>query len=100
MDLTLDMAKLTLGDMADWEEYTGKPLTSLAGVDVATLSAKEMIAVVWLAGRQDNPSFTLEDAKRMPLSEIEVARPLPNRAARRASAGKRAPTVEDDSSSS
>ncbi len=92
--LTLDQDKLTAGDLETIEEYTGVPagttLHKFASGTTEGLLAKEFVAVLFLAGRQADPNFTLEQAKETPFSAIEVSAPNPTRAAKAASA-KRSP---------
>lgn len=80
---------LTLGDIEDFEAAGGVPMTALA--DGGQLPFKAVIALVWVIRRQQEPDFTLEDARRLRMAELESllaptpAAPLESLAARRGS---------------
>ena len=66
MSFTLE--DLTLGDVEDVETYAGQPLASLA--DASSNKGRLMTALAWVIQRKENPKFSLEDAKKMPMGEI------------------------------
>lgn len=76
------MDALTLGDFEDFEDYTGVALGEAVkqwapahdGDDV-NVPARHLTALVWILTRIDDPGFTVEQARRMPLTglTIEVA---------------------------
>lgn len=66
MSFTLE--DLTLGDVEDVEKYAGQPLASLA--DASSNKGRLMTALAWVIQRKENPKFSLEDAKKMPMGEI------------------------------
>lgn len=69
MDFVLDIKKLTVGDLEDIEEICGRPLSE---IDFENPDSKLMKAIVYITGRRDNPDFTIEDARQVPLSALEV----------------------------
>lgn len=74
MKLTFNEDDLSFGDLEDIEDYAGQPFSGLK-VDAegnANLSAKMLVALVWVTQRHDNPEFTVEDARKIRVSEIEV----------------------------
>lgn len=77
MKIKLDPEALTFGDMEDFEEVSGSPLMeAFANVgksgEMATLKAKDLVALVWICGRAEDPEFTLDQARRVRMSDIEV----------------------------
>lgn len=77
MKLNLDPDALTFGDLEDYENLTGVPLMSIFGEDkegnpLERLPAKQVVALVWICGRSENPDFTYEDARKVPITSIEV----------------------------
>lgn len=77
MKLTLDPDALTFGDMEDFESFTGQPLMDTftkIGDDgrISGLGAKAVLGIIWVCGRASNPEFTLDDARKVRVSEIEV----------------------------
>jgi hypothetical protein len=73
MKIQVNPSDLTLGDIADLEEHAGVPgsalFTKLASGD---WSAKMFEGMVWITVRRDNPDYTVEDAKKVLLSDIEM----------------------------
>lgn len=77
MKLTLNPDALTFGDMEDFESYTGQPLMdtfSKIGNDgsLTGLGAKAVVGIVWICGRVSNPDFTVEEARKVRMTEIEI----------------------------
>ena len=64
----MNVEDLTLGEVEEIEQYAGKPLATLADGEAAKGSL--MVALAWVIGRKANPNMTLNDAKRMTMSEI------------------------------
>jgi len=80
MKLDLDPDNLTLGDMEDFEAVAGRGLTeAMEDYKAGTISMKEVVGLVWICGRAANPAFTLDDARRLKVTdlEVEVAEPDP-----------------------
>lgn len=73
MKIKLDPNDLTFGDMEDFEQETGEPL--LAALDALgknQASAKTLIGLVWVCQRQIDPGFSMDDARKVRLSDLEV----------------------------
>lgn len=73
--IRFDANNVTVGDMEDFEEITGKVLDEVfAGAETGKLKleAKTLKAVVFIAKRHEDPSFTLEQARDVKISEVEV----------------------------
>jgi hypothetical protein len=65
--IRVDMTELTLGDMVEIEELTGKPMTEILA------SARGVAAAAWLIHRRVDPAFTYEQALALsPLRDLEV----------------------------
>lgn len=64
----MDIDNITLGDIEDIEDYAGLPLSDI-GEDKPGV-AKLRTALVWVLKRKENPSFTIEDARKLPSSEV------------------------------
>lgn len=90
--IKFDPNEWTLGDMDDFETVVGKPLSEVfkaknvigddgqpekdkrgRPVKEVTLDAKSIIAIVWLEKRRTNPEFTLEDARKVKFTALEMA---------------------------
>lgn len=79
MKLRLDPDSLTFGDLEDFEDATGeKLLEAFTGAAEGELSAKALIGLVWICKRQDDLEFTLDDARKLKLAEIEFEAPEPD----------------------
>lgn len=68
-EFRINIDAFTLGEVDEVEEIVGKPLTEILS---RTLSAKALIALTYIAKRKDNPDFTLDDARAIPLSGILI----------------------------
>lgn len=90
MKLSINPDDMTLGDMEDFEDATGVSLSkALSPVPVldengnrvlddkgrpvkeANVTAKSLIALVWITTRRTNPEFTLADARNVKVTELE-----------------------------
>lgn len=72
MKLRLDPDALTFGDLEDFESATGeKLLDAFSKASEGDLSAKALIGLVWVCQRQIDPEFSLDDARKLKLTEIE-----------------------------
>jgi hypothetical protein len=63
-----DIDDFELGDLEWLEDHIGMPLTS----DGALNSMKTMVGFVYLIKRQENPQFTLEEARQVKLSTLDA----------------------------
>ena len=90
MKFSINPDKFTLGDMEDFEEVTGKSIQeALKPVPVfdeetgerakdakgrplseTRIAAKVLTALVWVAGRANDPDLTLEGARRIRVTEL------------------------------
>jgi hypothetical protein len=61
---------LTLGDIEDFETASGVSVTTLT--DGGTLPVKAVVALVWVVRRQTEPAFTLDDARRLRMADLEA----------------------------
>lgn len=69
MKLRVDMSQFTFGDAVELEEQgftLGKVQQLLASGEVPVRLA---LVLVWLFRRKEEPAFTLDDAKNMPIAE-------------------------------
>lgn len=86
--LEVDPEDLTLEEIGDLEDVTGKSLDEIAAdLAVERYSAKLLIGLIWIAGRRTDPEYTLEQARAVKVGEL----PQPNRETRRAQAKKGIP---------
>jgi hypothetical protein len=60
---TYDLDDFELGDLEWLEEHVGRPLMD----DNAMFSMKAMVGFVYLIKRQENPQFTLDEARKIKL---------------------------------
>lgn len=87
--VTIVEAKLCVADMEDFEERVGSPLLealeALKAKDAKTPDTTTLTGLIWIAKRHEEPDFTFEEARFVPISELVVDQEAnPNRAARRA----------------
>lgn len=94
MRLTFNENDLTIGDLEDFEAAVGMQISeALRPVTVrddegnvvrdpetgrpeqtVSLSAKALKGLVWIAKRQEDPAFTLEDARSVKVTELDIVR--------------------------
>lgn len=91
--LIFDENSLTIGDLEDFEDAIGESLTkALKPVAVrddegnivrddkgrpeetVDMSAKVLKGLIWIAQRQDDPDFTLADARNVKVTELDIVR--------------------------
>lgn len=63
-----DMSALTMGEITQIEELTGMPFTALS--DDSAPKGKLFTAVILLAKRRTDPSFSWSQAEAVPLTEM------------------------------
>lgn len=82
---------LTIGDLEDFEEVVGQSMDEVFSpkakrdaegnfvlddngkpVYVTSPSPKALKALVWIIRRKDNPEFTLDDARGVKVTELEL----------------------------
>ncbi|GIJ38521.1 hypothetical protein [Micromonospora andamanensis] len=91
MELKLNPDDLTLGDLEDFEDYTGKTIDEIVKpvpvVDdegnrvfddkgrpemTMKVSSKSLVCLVWLMRRKDNPNFTIQDARQVKVTSLVI----------------------------
>jgi hypothetical protein len=90
VSLKLDPDALTLGDMEDFEDVTGKTIEEVLRpqkvyengkvvkddkgrpVTEVHIPSKALVALVWVVNRQSNPDFTLADARKVRVGDLEI----------------------------
>lgn len=75
--LRFSVDSITVGDMEDIEEATGKPFGEIINQLTSTngslsVPVKTLKALVWIIYRQEHPDFTLDDARKIKVSELEL----------------------------
>src|SRR5690348_3264674 len=89
--LAINPDDLTLGEMEEFEELSGRPLAKMLQGDLIKDDqgrpvlgkdgkpqreidprVKDMIALVFLAKRREDPEFTIEDARGIKVSELQI----------------------------
>lgn len=66
--MKFSMDDITLGEMIDVEEELGKPLS----VVFEEGQAKATAVVAWILKRRDDPTFTLADARRLTIADLNA----------------------------
>lgn len=77
MKIILDPNSLTFGDLEDFESFTGQDLIGTFDQigdkgDLAGLNMKTILGLVWVCGRQQDESFSMDDARKVKISDLEV----------------------------
>lgn len=77
MKVALNRDTLTLGDLDDFEQVSGQSLDrvveAFAGGGESALSGlpmKSVMALLWIAGRQSDPTLTFEQIRATPIAEL------------------------------
>ena len=66
--LAINVTDLTLAECEEFETATGVLITSLD--EGGEVPIKVLTALVWLTKRREDSSFTLDDARKVKLSEV------------------------------
>jgi len=69
MEIKLDTAQLTIGDVEDIEEICG---ASFSELNLEKPSGKLAKAIVYVIQRKNDPTFTLEDARNVKIDDLEI----------------------------
>lgn len=69
-NLVVDFDDLELGELEDFEEATGLDFTQMK--PGKALPVKALTALVWIVKRRTEPDFTIEDARKMKLSTVDL----------------------------
>lgn len=72
MKLTFDFDELTVGDIEDFEDACGIPIFEVKQGSVPT---KALAPLIWISERRNNPAFTLDDARKVRVSDLEYGDP-------------------------
>ena len=64
----MNVNELTLGEVEEVENYAGLPLAALA--DSNAQKGKLMVALAWIIKRKENPSYTIHEAKKLKMEDI------------------------------
>ena len=75
MKFTIDLNTLTLGELEEFEEKSG---TTLEEFGNGKASTKATIALIYIQEKRSNPAYTMDDARKIRLTEIEVAEEAAN----------------------
>lgn len=67
----LDLEDLEIGELEDLAEVLGIRDIRELGRMAEAMPPRMMSAVAWLAKRREDPAFTIEDARRMKVRELE-----------------------------
>lgn len=67
----MDFDAITMGEVEEIEAYAGLPISKIAEPDLAGAS-KLRTALVWVVKRRENAAFTIQDAKNLPVSEMNA----------------------------
>lgn len=67
----MDFDAITMGEVEEIEAYAGLPISKIAETDLAGAS-KLRTALVWVVKRRENADFTIQDAKNLPVSEMNA----------------------------
>ena len=65
--IVIDSDRMTLGDIETFEEMTGERLETL---EDGRPSGKALVALVYITKRRDDPNYTVEDARKVPVSDL------------------------------
>ena len=69
MSISIDVNDLTLGEVEFFEEESGLTLNDLQD---GSMNSKAIIALVCVVERRKNPEYTMDDARKVKLSEFSV----------------------------
>lgn len=91
--ITLNLDNMTLGDMEDFEDATGKTVEELLGSEPVLdengrkvadpddpkgrplmktkVSMRAMVGLIYISLKKDNPSITPADVRAMPINDFE-----------------------------
>lgn len=81
MRIAIDPSVMTLKDLEDYEAASGSTIGELierfekGNVSMRDFSAAEVIALVWVFARREEPDLTLDDVKGMRLVDLQFASP-------------------------
>lgn len=73
--IELDFDKLTLGEFEEIEDIAGYEAVQKLMSGVVT--AKSLVAVAYVIKRRNNPSFTMDDAKKLRFASLKQPEETP-----------------------
>ena len=68
--IVIDANSLTLGELEEIEDLTGRNVTAELGK--GTPSARTLTALIWVIKRRTDPGFTIEDARKINVAAFQV----------------------------
>lgn len=71
--MVINANTITLGELEQIEDVTGRNVVAELGRGQP--SAKTLVAVVWIVKRRSDPTFTLDDARKLDVSSFRVEAP-------------------------
>lgn len=89
MDLRIDVNDLTLGEVEVFEELSGQSIEDLMGGSITT---KALLALITVTQRRENPDYSMDDARRVKISELEMRDVDPTEQAAPSQSGRRSRT--------
>lgn len=76
MKLTINIDDLTVGDIEDFDTACGIDFFTLVKADgKLDIPLRALAPLIWITERRTNPAFSLEDARRVKVTEIEPPDP-------------------------
>lgn len=78
--LDLDLDALTIGDLEEIEQVMRKPMHQLFPQD-GGYTAAGIVGAVYVTMKRKDPSFTLDDARKIKIASVMGAEPDPTNAA-------------------
>jgi hypothetical protein len=66
----MDFDDITLGEIAEIEDYAGLPFSDIAEEKVGVIKLR--IALAWILKRRNNPDFTIADAENLTTSDMNT----------------------------
>lgn len=79
MKFSLNKDTLTLGDLDDFEQVSGQSLDrileafdSAGESSLGGLPVKSVMALLWVGGRQSDPTLTYEQVRALPIADLSA----------------------------
>jgi hypothetical protein len=66
----MDFEDITLGEIEEIESYAGMTISEIADDKPGVIKLR--IGLVWIIKRRENPSFTIEDAKKLTPKQLDA----------------------------
>lgn len=73
--MQFDLTEMNIGELADFEEVTGRDPMNLPAEFNPTV--KDILAFAWIMGKRSNPAMTLEEARAIRLEDLAELVPTP-----------------------